>query len=106
MIITSPFGRFKRRFGLQLQCFQNSESVAHITEEVRSPGDEILSPALLYVRVPGLTIGTLCLRVGFHFEFTFLSENLSQGGQQETNMHGGYSLAWGVQYKLSQMQNR
>jgi hypothetical protein len=43
--------------------------MAHVTEEVRSPRDEVLSSALLYVRIPGFTIGTLCVRVSFHFEF-------------------------------------
>ena len=102
--ITSSFGRFKRRFGPRLQCFQNSQSMAHITEKVRSPRDEILSPALLHVGIGGSTVGTLCLRVSFHFEFTFLSADLSQAGQHETNMHCGYSLAWGMQYKLRPMQ--
>lgn len=50
-----------------MQFFHNSESVAHITEEIRSPGDEILSSTVLYVRVSGFTVGTLCLRVSFHF---------------------------------------
>jgi hypothetical protein len=51
-----------------MQCFHNSEPVAHITEKVRPPRDEILSSPLLYVRVPGFAIGTLRLRVSFHFE--------------------------------------
>ena len=87
-----------------MQCFHNSESVAHVTKKVRPPRDEILSSTLLHVKVPGLTLGTLCLRVSFHFEFSFLSADLSQVGQQETNMHGGYSLALGIQYKLKPMQ--
>jgi hypothetical protein len=49
-----------------MQCFHNSESVAHITEKVRPPRDEILSSPLLYVGVPGFAIGTLRLRVSFH----------------------------------------
>jgi hypothetical protein len=69
-----------------MQCFHNSESVAHVTKKVRPPRDEILSSPLLYVRVPGFAVGTLCLRVSFHFECTFLSANLSQSGQLETNM--------------------
>jgi hypothetical protein len=91
-------------FGLSMQFFHNSQSVAHITEKVRSPRDEILSSALLHVRVPGFTIGTLCLRVSFHFELTFLSADSSQSGQHETNMPCGYSLAWGMQYKLKPTQ--
>jgi hypothetical protein len=67
--------------------------VAHVAEEVRPPRDEVLSSALLYVRVPGFTIDTLCLRVSFHFEFSFLSADLSQAGRQETDMHCEYSLA-------------
>ncbi len=80
-----------------MQCFHNSESVAHVTEKIRSPRDEILSSPLLYVRVPGFAIGTLCLRVSFHFESTFLSADLSQVGQQENDMRHGYSLAGGIQ---------
>jgi hypothetical protein len=49
-----------------MQCFHNSEPVAHITEKVRPPRDEILSSPLLYVGVPGFAIGTLRLRVSFH----------------------------------------
>jgi len=71
--------------------------VAHVTEKVRPPRDEILSSPSLYVRVPGFAIGTLRLRVSFHSESTFLSADLSQGGQQETDMRYGYSLAWGMQ---------
>jgi len=78
--------------------------VAHVTEKVRSPRDEILSPALLHVGIGGSAIGTLCLRVSFHFEFAFLSADLSQAGQQETNMHCEYSLAWGKQDKLKPIQ--
>ena len=69
-----------------MQCFHNSESVAHITEKIGPPRDEILSPPLLYVGVPGFAIGTLRLRVRFHFECTFLSADSSQSGQRETNM--------------------
>jgi hypothetical protein len=69
-----------------MKCFHNSESVAHITKNVRSPRNEILSSPLLYVRVPGFAIGTLRLRVSFHFECTFLSADSSQSGQHETNM--------------------
>ena len=69
-----------------MQCFHNSESVAHITEKVRPPRDEILSSPLLYVRVPGFAIGTLRLRVSFHFESTSLSADSSQSRQRETNM--------------------
>ena len=87
-----------------MQGFHNSESVAHITEKIGPPRDEILSPPLLYVGVPGFAIGTLRLRVRFHFECTFLSADLSQVGQQETDMRYGYSLAWGIQQKLNQMQ--
>jgi hypothetical protein len=68
-----------------MQCFHNSQSVAHITEKVRPPRDKIFSSTLLYVRVPGFTIGTLCPRVSFHFEFSSLSAYLSQAGEQETN---------------------
>jgi hypothetical protein len=68
-----------------MQCFHNSESVAHVAKKVRSPRDKILSSTLFYVRVSSLTIGTFCLRVGFHFESSFLSADLSQAGEQETN---------------------
>ena len=69
-----------------MQNFHNSESVAHITEKIGPPRDEILSPPLLYVGVPGFAIGTLRLRVSFHFESTFLSADSSKSGQRETNM--------------------
>jgi hypothetical protein len=65
-----------------MQCFHNSLSVAHVTEKVRSPRDEILSSTLLYVKVPSLTIGTLRLRVNFHFQCSFLSVDLSQAVQE------------------------
>jgi hypothetical protein len=68
-----------------MQCFHNSQSVAHITEKVRPPRDEILSPALLHVGIGGFTVGTLCLRVSFHLEFSFLSADLSQAEERETN---------------------
>ena len=51
-----------------MQCFPKSESVAHVTKKVRPPRNEILSSPLPYVRVPGIAIGTLRLRVSFHFE--------------------------------------
>jgi hypothetical protein len=104
MSSTSSFGRFKRRFGPRLQYFQNSESVAHVTEKVRSPRDEILSPALLHVVIGGSAIGTLCLRVSFHFEFSFLSADLLQADQQETNYALWIFASLGKQDKLNSLQ--
>ena len=86
--ITSSPGMFKRRFRLRLQCFQYSESVAHVTEKVRSPRDEILSPGLLHVGIGGSAVGTLGMRISFHLESSLLSADLLQTGQQET----GYAL--------------
>jgi hypothetical protein len=59
--------------------------VAHVTEKVKSPWDEILSFALLYARIAGFTIGTLRLEASFHFQYSSLSVDLSQAVQQETN---------------------
>ena len=77
--------------------------MAHVAEEVRPPRDEVLSSALLYVRVPGFTIGTFCLRVSFHFAYSLLSADLSQTGRQETDMHCEYSLGQESRIRIKPM---
>ena len=78
--------------------------MAHVTEKVRSPRDEILSPALLHVGIGGSAIGTLCLRVSFHFEFSFLSADSSQADQQEINYALWIFASVGKQDKLKSLQ--
>jgi hypothetical protein len=47
--------------------------VADVAEKVGAPWNEILSFTFLYVRITDLTMGTLCLRVGFHSDPSLLS---------------------------------
>jgi hypothetical protein len=46
--------------------------VAHITEKIRSPGDEILSATLIDLMIGCFAIGTSRLRVSFHFIYFFI----------------------------------
>ncbi len=78
--------------------------MAHVTEKVKSPRDEILSPALLHVGIRGSAIGTLSLRVSFHFEFSFLSADSSQADQQEINYALWIFASVGKQDKLKSLQ--
>ncbi len=70
---TASFGRFKGRLSLSIQCFHDSDPVALVTEKVRPPRNEIISPPSHHVGIGGSTIGTLRLRVSFHFPCSFFS---------------------------------
>ena len=72
---TVSLGRVKWRFELSLQCFHDSEPVALVTEKVRSPRNEIISSPFHHEGIGGSTIGTLRLRVRFHFPCSFFSED-------------------------------
>ena len=71
--LLASFGSFRRLLILFLQRLFNSLPVANVAEKVSSPRNEILSSALLYVRITNLTLSTLCLRVGFHIDSSSLS---------------------------------
>jgi hypothetical protein len=71
---TASLGRFKRSLALSLQRIHDSKSVALVTEKVRSPRNEIISFTLHHVGIGGSTIGTLRLRVRFHFPCSLFSE--------------------------------
>ena len=70
---TVSLGRFNGRLELSLQCFHDSEPVALVTEKVGSPGNEIISSASQHIGIGRSTIGTLRLRVRFHFPCSFFS---------------------------------
>lgn len=80
-------GSLGRLLVLFPQRLCNSLSVADVAEKIRSPWNEILPSTLLYVRITYLTMGTLCLRVGFHTDSPLLS---------------GPSSSWIVFYKTTQ----
>ena len=70
---TASFVRFKGRLSLSIQCFHDSDPVALVTEKVRPPRNEIISPTSHHVGIGSFTIGTLRLRVSFHFPCSFFS---------------------------------
>ncbi|MGD8877498.1 MAG: hypothetical protein PVH75_07085 [Syntrophobacterales bacterium] len=91
---TVSLGRFNGRLELSLQCFHDSEPVALVTEKVRSPWNEIISFPFHHKGIGGSTIGTLRLRVRFHFPCSFFSAERVQGDQREANWRlGGVARA-------------
>jgi hypothetical protein len=70
---TASLGRFERSLQLILQCFHESKPVTLVTEKVRSPRNEIISSSLHHVGIGRSTIGTLRLRVCFHFPCSLFS---------------------------------
>ena len=66
-------GRFTWGLELSLQCLHDSVPVALVTEKVGSPRDEVISSTLHHGGIGGSTIGTLRLRVRFHFPCSFFS---------------------------------